>query len=307
MKKQVKQTGNHGIGQMVHVVHMSDDAQELRRFYEDVMGGFAFMGVDEPNYLPWEDRYANLLMVGDLCIETMSPKMPVRADLPVGKFYTKFGRHLHSVGYKVDDLVGLGNRLMERGVYIGRPGGGKAEKIDLDAHYVFPSPRDTAGLMVELCAVDMPGDPRDQETWSSLERMWRHHPLTLERFEYVTLGVRDLETAVATYVETMQAVPLSTGTDDDLGATYATLRLGDCLLQLAQPVSTDSALGQHVGKWGNMIYSLRFKVTDLDAAESWLNKNAIRTTRLRGELLVTEVEDTFGAPIFFGTEGIEAP
>jgi catechol 2,3-dioxygenase-like lactoylglutathione lyase family enzyme len=305
MKKLVKETGDHGIGQMVHVVHMSDDAQQLRRFYEDVMGGFVFMGVDEPNYLPWEDRYATLLMVGDLCIETMAPKMPARTDLPVGKFFTKFGRHLHSVGYKVNDLVGLGDRLLERGVYVGRPGGGRAEKIDPDEHYVFPSPRDTAGLMVELCKVDMPGDPRDEETWSSFERLWSHHPLTIERFQYVTLGVRDLETAAATYVETMQAVPVRTGTDDDLGATYAMLQLGDCLLQLAQPTSARSDLGQHVEKWGNMIYSLRFKVKDLDSAESWLNKNAVRTTRLRGELLVTEVEDTFGAPIFFGTEAIE--
>jgi hypothetical protein len=151
----------------------------------------------------------------------------------------------------------------------------------------------------------MPGDPREQETWSSLERMWRHHPLTIERFSYVTLGVRDLDTAVSTYVETMQAVPVRTGTDSDLGAKYATLQLGDCLLQLAEPLGTDSDLGRHVEKWGNMIYSLRFKVTDLDSAESWLNKNAVRTRRLSGELLVTDVEDTFGAPIFFSTEGIE--
>jgi hypothetical protein len=35
--------------------------------------------------------------------------LPADPTKPVGKFYTKFGRHLYSVGYKVDDLVGLGN------------------------------------------------------------------------------------------------------------------------------------------------------------------------------------------------------
>ena len=40
----------------------------------------------------------------------MAPNFPVNVDKPVGKFYDKFGQHLHSVGYKVDDLVGLGDR-----------------------------------------------------------------------------------------------------------------------------------------------------------------------------------------------------
>ncbi|MEV0972422.1 VOC family protein [Microtetraspora glauca] len=305
MKKQVKVTGDHGIGQMIHVVHMCDDVEELRRFYEDVLGGVVYMGGDEPNYLPWEDRYAALLMVGDLCVEVMAPKMPANPQLPVGKFYTKYGRHLHSVGYKVDDLVGLADRLLERGVYIGKPGGGKIDKLDPDTPYFFPSPRDTAGLMVELCKLDMPDDPRDQETWSSLVRLWRSHPLTIKRFSHVTLGVRDLEAAVKIYVDTMQAVPITIGTDGDLRAKSAILQLGDCLLQLAEPVNADSDLGRHVEKWGNMIYSLRFKVADLDSAEIWLNKNNVRTTRISEQLIVTDVEDTFGAPIFFSTENIE--
>ncbi|MEW2622488.1 VOC family protein [Streptomyces sp. NPDC048106] len=305
MKKRVQQTGDHGIGQMVHVVHMSDDVQQLRRFYEDVLGGYVYMGVDEPNYFDREDRYATLLMVGDLCVETMAPRMPADPKLPVGKFYRKFGRHLHSVGYKVEDLAGLADRLLARGVRIAKPGGGSIEELAPDTHYFFPSPRDTAGLMVELCRTDMPGDPRVQETWSSLEGMWRNHPLTLDRFSYVTLGVRDLESAVSVYVDVMQAVPVQTGVDEDLAARYATLQLGDCLLQLAEPSGADSSLGRHVERWGNMIYSLRFRVRDLDSAESWLNKNAVRTTRVRPELFVTEVEDTFGAPMFFSTEDIE--
>ena len=34
--------------------------------YERVLGGFVYSGVDGPDYLDWEDRYATLLMVGDL-------------------------------------------------------------------------------------------------------------------------------------------------------------------------------------------------------------------------------------------------
>jgi len=304
MKKVVKKTGDYGIGQMIHVIHMSDDVEKLNRFYEDVFGGLHYLGVDEPNYLPVEDRYAGLFMVSDVCIETMAPKMPADVNKPVGKFYSKFGEHLHSVGYKVDDLPGLADRLLAKGIYIGKPGGGKIEKLDPETQYFYPSPRDTAGLMVEMCRIDMPNDPRDLETWSSQVKMWRSHPLTIERFSYVTLGVRDLDSAVKTYVDVMQAVPIQEGIDDAVQARFQTIQLGDCLLQLAQPLEVDSDLGRHVEKWGNMIYSLRFKVTDLDSVQSWLKSKNVRTERLRDDLVGTDVEDSHGAPIFFTTEDI---
>ncbi|MFE6820893.1 VOC family protein [Streptomyces sp. NPDC057690] len=305
MKKQVRTTGDHGMGQMVHVVHMSDDAQELREFYERVFGAFVYMGVDEPNYLPWEDRYATLLMIGDLCIETMAPRVPANPSLPVGKFYTKFGRHLHSVGYKVADLPGLTDRLLGKGIYIGGPAGGPLTTPDPETLYCFPSPRDTAGLMVELSKLDMPKDPRDLETWSSLARMWRDHPLTIERFSNVILGVGDLEAAVKTYRDVFQAIPVAGGTDRALEAEYQTLQLGDCLLQIAQPRDVDSDLARHVDRWGNMIYGLRFLVRDVDSAEAWLDKHDVRTTRLRADLIVTNAEDCFGAPVFLGSTEID--
>ena len=94
------------------------------------------------------------------------------------------------------------------------------------------------------------------------------------------------------------------GIDDDLQCKYYTMQLGDCLLQLAQPLEEDSHLGRHVAKWGNMIYSLRWKVRDLDAAAAWLNSQGVRTERLRDNLLQANEEDTFGAPMFFTTEDI---
>jgi len=304
MKKVVKKTGDYGIGQMIHVVHMTDDVEKLNGFYEDVFGGLCYLGIDEPNWLPVEDRWAGLWMISDLCIETMAPNMPPNVEKPVGKFYSKFGEHLHSVGYKVDDLQGLADRLIAKGVYIGKPGGGAFEKLTPETVYFYPSPRDTAGLMVELCSTDMRNDPRDLDTWSSQVKMWRSHPLTIERFMYVTLGVKDLESAVKTYVDTMQAIPVREGVDDALQAKFQIVQLGDCLLQIAEPLESDSDLGRHVQKWGNMIFSLHFKVLDLDSAEAWLAKKNIRIEKLRDDLIVTNVEDSYGAPIYFTTEDI---
>jgi hypothetical protein len=287
---------------MVHVIHVSDDAQQLREFYERVFGAFVYMGVDEPNYLPEEDRYATLLMIGDLCIETMAPKMPADPLFSIGRFYGKFGCHLHSVGYQVDDLGGLTGRLLERDIGISKPGGGRLVEVDPEVAYLFPSPRDMAGLLVEFTTHEMHNDPRVRETWSSLERMWRTHPLTIEQFSSVILGVRDLEWAVATYVDSVQAVPVESGSDPELQARYQTLQLGDCVLEISEPLDEESDLGGHVARWGNMIYGLRFRVRDVSAAERWLTSCGVRTTRLREDLLVTDVEDTFGVPIFLGTE-----
>jgi hypothetical protein len=304
MQKTVTTTGDHGIGIMIHVVHMTDDVAKLTKFYEEVFLGYTYLGQDEINFLPNEDRWATLIMIGDYCVEAMAPNQPVNPQLPVGKFYTKFGQHLHSVGYKVDDLEGLGDRLIDQGVYIGKPGGGKIEKMDPETVYFYPSPRDTAGLMVELCRTDMPDDPRLSQYWTSMASMWRNSPLTIDRLAYVTLGVKDLEQGVSRYVDTMQAVLVSEGIDDEIQAKYQILHLGDCLLRLVEPLDKTSDLGKHVEQWGNMIYSVTFKVVDLDSAEEWLNRKGVKTSRLRPGLLAADPADTFGAPYFFTPETV---
>ncbi|MGW0590583.1 hypothetical protein [Streptosporangium sp. NPDC002607] len=306
MERAVKKTGDYGIGLMIHSVHMTDDVPTLNRFYEEVFGGLIYLGVDEPNWLENEDRWAGLIMISDLCIETMAPNFPVDSAKPVGKFYSKFGQHLHSVGYKVDDLVGLGNRMIEQGVYIGAPGGGKIQEMDPETLYFYPSPRDMSGLMVELCRIDMLNDPRQLETWSSQVKMWEYgHPLTIKRLAHITLGVKDLDSAVDTYVNKIQAISVAKGIDDETQSRYEIVQLGDCLLQLAEPLDQDSDLGRHVARWGNMIYGITFRVVDLDSAESWLNRKGIRTNRIRPTMLAANPEDCYGAPYFFTTETIE--
>lgn len=309
--KQVTKTSEYGIGQMVHVIHMTDDVRKLQQWWEDVFGGYSYMGIDQPNYLPIEDRYACLLMVNDLCIEVMAPAFNDAGEvnsphLPVGKFYSKFGQHLHSVGYFVDDIVGLGNHMIQNGIYIGKPGGGAVETMDDPSLlYFYPSPKFTAGLMVEISKHPMPNDPREKEEWSSLHKLHSAHPIGIERFSFVTLGVRELEPAVEVYVNAFKAIPVEEGIDEDLGCKYVIMQLGDCLLQIAQPLEPASDLGRHVAQYGNFIYSLRFKVRDTDKAEEWLTSKGVKTTRPRPGLLVIDPNDSFNAPIFLSSEEIK--
>ncbi|MFG1924539.1 VOC family protein [Cryptosporangium sp. NPDC048952] len=305
MHRVPKQTGDYGIGIMIHTIHMTDDVKKLNDFYRDVFGAQIYMGADEPNYLPPEDRWASLMMVSDLCVETMAPNLAVDATKPVGKFYSKFGRHWHSVGYKVDDPAGLANYMIERGIYIGRPGGGKVEKMEPGVHYFFPSPRDMFGLMAEMCVVDMPGDPRLLDDWSEKQRTWEtDHPLTIRRVAHVMLGVKDVEAATESYVKRVQAVPLQSGVDDVTQAKFQIVQLGDSLLKLVQPLDDTSDLGRHVAKYGNMIYAVTFRVADLDSAEGWLAKKNIRTSRPTPTTVAADPADTWGAPYFFTTESV---
>lgn len=300
MRKTPHKTGDHGVGLLVHVIHMTDEVPRLNEFYESVFGGLVYMGVDEPTYSPVEDRWASLIMVGDLCVETMAPHLPVDSSKPVGRFFSRFGRHLHSVGYKVDDLAGLGTRLIQEGVRLSAPGGGGLERVGDDVKYLFPSPRDLGGLMVQLSELDMPGDPRSLESWSSQAKLWESsHPLGLRGLHSVIIGVRDVHGATELYTKLLQAAPASEGVEEALGYRYATLRLGDSQLQLAEPLDERSSLGKHVSEWGNMIYGLVLEVVDLNAAESWLGRKGIRTGRPRPGMLAADPDDCFGVPYFF--------
>jgi hypothetical protein len=236
----------------------------------------------------------------------MAPNRPVDPTKPVGRFFTKFGSHLHSIGYEVDDIVGLGNALISRGVYIGAPGGGQLEKMEEDATYCFPSPAQTAGLMVQLTAFSIPGDPRVLDTWSSQVKQWATiHPMGITRLAYQTVGVRDLDAAVARCGELFDVRPVAAGVSEAEGARYQVVQLGDVLLRLAEPTDDTSPLGRHVARWKNMLYSVTFRVEDLDAAEAWLVAKGIGVDRLSAGLLSADPRDTFEMPLFFTTEDVD--
>ena len=127
------------IGKPFHVVHMSDDFDEIDRWYEDVFSVNRWM----KGYSSRDKRYAALVCVSDFVFEPMAPiKEPGAEELPVGRFHARFGRHLHSIAWYVTDIRDLYDRLKERGIRLYTDGGG-----DITAGYtrgsVFTHPRDT--------------------------------------------------------------------------------------------------------------------------------------------------------------------
>ena len=54
-----------------------------------------------------------------------------------------------------------------------------------------------------------------------------------------------------------------------------------------------------------MIYSITFRVNDLDSAQQWLNGKGIRTSRPRPGLLAADPQDTFNAPYLLPPDVLE--
>jgi hypothetical protein len=302
MRKVMQPTSRWGFGTMIHAIHVSDDVPTLNAFYEDVFGGVVFMGVDEPSYLPPEKRFASLLMIGDLCVETMAPEPPVDSGTPVGRFFERFGRHWHSIGYTVEDFEGLGRHLQAEGVYLGKPGGGVME--DFEAYtYFYPHPRHTGGVMVECCKTEMYNDPRLRTDWSSLRKLWQAHPLGVDRLGWVTIGVRDIDEHLELWERLFEVVPVHAETSP-LGHRSQFVHFGDILVELAMPTDPGTPIADHVGYQGDMIYGVTMKVLDLDRAESHLNAKGIRTSRPEPGTVVADTDDTLGAPWSFTTRSI---
>ena len=61
------------IGKNFHIIHMSDDLRELDGWYYDIFSVQRFM---PDSYGAAEVRDASLVLIGDLCIETLAPGVP---------------------------------------------------------------------------------------------------------------------------------------------------------------------------------------------------------------------------------------
>lgn len=297
MRKEIHPTSRWGFGTMIHAIHVGADVATLDAFYEDVFGGLLFMGIDQPNYLPPEKRFASLLMIGDLCVETMAPEAPVDPATPVGKFFQRFGSHWHSIGFTVADFEGLGKHLLAEGVYLGKPGGGPMERFD-EHVYFYPHPRHVGGVMVECCKVEMHNDPRLRDEWSSLRKLWQAHPLGIERLGWVTIGVRDIDEHLALWQRLFEVVPIHAETSA-LGHRSQFVHFGDILVELAMPLDEGTPLAEHVAYQGDMIYGVTMRVVDLDRAAAHLQAKGIHTSRPTPDMLVADPADTYGAPWAF--------
>ncbi len=293
MRHTPNRTGLYGIGAMIHVIHVGESIRELNAWYENVFGGLVFLGLDEPTYLAEEKRWASLLMVSDLCVETVAPDLPADEATAFGRFFARRGQQLHSVGFVSEDVEGLAANLNERGIRC-------ALQRANGRTWFFPRPRDIGGLIIEFIDDLVPEDPRLREEWSSLRRLWSTHPLGLESLAHVTIGARDRSASLETFTGLWTSEALDETQDPSRGRASSWLRLGDTVIELAQPTDDHTDLAVAVGASDNSVYSVTFTVRDLDRARAHLEAHSIGVESV-GDVLLADPADCHGARYEFTT------
>jgi catechol 2,3-dioxygenase-like lactoylglutathione lyase family enzyme len=266
------------VGKLVHVNQLVDDFAAARAFYARVFGAQEYWtGHDEA-----ERRDASLFVVGDVCIELFAPRD--RTSL-LGASLQRFGNSWHSLEFQVADLEAARAALVERGVRIPtyRPG-----------EFLMVHPGDCHGLLLELCPLEMEGDPRIEPGWSAAP--WRdEHPLGVAGLHSVGVAVRDLPAARDWLTGLLGTTPAYQESRPGIGADVVGVPMGDTVLELVAARVPESPVADYVGRFGQRLRSIELGVRDVAGAVAHLEGAGLRVVdgSRPGAVAVAE-EDNWG-------------
>jgi catechol 2,3-dioxygenase-like lactoylglutathione lyase family enzyme len=249
------------VNKLVHVNQVVDDFEAAAAFYADVFGAREYWrGYDED-----QRRDASLFVVGDLCIELFAP---VDADSLLGASLARFGNSWHSFEWQVPDLEEARAALDERGVRVTtyRPG-----------EFLMVHPGDCHGMLLELCPLEMGGDPRIEPDWTP--EPWRtEHPLGVTGLHNLSVAVRDLPAATAWLTALVSgAEVVHSEPRDEVDADATGVRVADHVVELVAPRSSDGPVAGYVQRFGQRLRSIEIGVLDLDRARDHLEGKGLRT------------------------------
>jgi catechol 2,3-dioxygenase-like lactoylglutathione lyase family enzyme len=259
------------IGKLFHLTHVVNDLTAMDKWYDDIFSVNRFYH----GYEKLAGRDASLLVIGDVCMEPMSPaKVENLRNQSVKKFHDRFGQHFHSIAWYVDDVNAISQRLVENGFRLFDIVG-KQVKPPMKAAAVWTHPRETPGQLEFAVYGDFTKDPRMESGWSSA--YWREqHPLGIERPSHITLVVRDLPAAKRLYVDVLNG-KLIFENETPGNKRSAFVAIGqDSVIELAQPLAKDSAEARDMEENGEGIHALNFKVRSSSKAAEFLRAKGLR-------------------------------
>ncbi|HET6812015.1 MAG TPA: VOC family protein [Acidimicrobiales bacterium] len=289
------------IGKFFHLIHVVDDLDAADEFYDRVFARQRFM---THQWGEVEKRWATLGLIGDFMMETIEASSdPADAAMPLSRFHARFGQHLHSLSWYIDDdyRVPLYRRLRELGIRVARPGGGLFEGEDEVGATLFTHPKDTHGLL-EFQAFDGRWgtyDPRFGEGWS--DEFWRSgHPLGIDTPSHLTTAVADLDRARLFYQDALGGHVFHEVVTDVARSAFVLVGV-DTVVELAEPHGPDSALGHDLVANGELPHSLTWRVLDLDAVQRHLENAGVGVGARAADTLTIDTADAFGAVLSFTT------
>jgi hypothetical protein len=286
-------------------MHVVDDFDVAEAFFAELFSPVTYM---PKHYSNFDKRFASLARVGDdFVLELMEPStLEEDQSSPIPKFRSRFGQHLHSMSWLVDedDMQAVFDKL-RAGVRVVDPSGGvfPHEGPATAPLVMFTHPRDTFGQLEFMAAgeVGRNNDPLYTPEWSS--SFWRdEHPLGIQRTSHLTTIVSDLDRAKEVY-DLFGGRVFHERTDDEAERAYVFVG-NQTVVQLARPLSTGSRIGRDQANNGDLPHSVTFTVADLEAAERHVDKLGVRVAHRAGETLMLEPDDCFGGLYGFTTATI---
>jgi catechol 2,3-dioxygenase-like lactoylglutathione lyase family enzyme len=281
------------IGKEFHLLHVVSDLDAADEWYDRIFSVRRFVR----NYMKAAMRKASLVLLGDFVMEPAQPvQQPGWEKSALGKFYSRYGQHFHSIAWYVDDLRETCRVLSEQNIrlfdMVGKPvtdpGRGDA---------VWTHPQDTHAAFEFAMAPKFFIDPRLQPGWS-IEFPRNQHPLGIERASHLTMLFGDLNNARRVYQDALGGTLIheEESSGHKRSAFYAVGE--DTVVEAAQPLSNSSPEGRELEQGGEGIFAVTFKTRNLVRAADHLRTNRVRF-ELTDSSLVINREDAFGMVLQF--------
>ncbi|HXA34587.1 MAG TPA: VOC family protein [Acidimicrobiales bacterium] len=290
------------IGKMFHIVHVSETLRPLDAWYDDVF--VPRRGMMDDNYSALEMREGSLLVIGDTMIETMaSAPEPGAEMLPVGKFFARFGRHLHSLAWYTDDVGAMWDRLVEHGIrVIHHQSTDRPVEGDIYTH-----PKDTLTQLEFFQPPETTGGPPDVRFDPTWPEQWAAsvNPLGVQRLAYATVVARDRDRAISIYVDVLGGTIIDEGSSPLTGTVSTYVALGpETVVELAVPTDASSLAGRDLAALGESCHAMAFMVEDLGPVAERLGAKGIGILARDDTTILADPADTYGAPIRFTTVAV---
>jgi catechol 2,3-dioxygenase-like lactoylglutathione lyase family enzyme len=280
------------INRVFHLTHVVDDLEAASSWYRDVFaaqplghsgGGHTGGGI-------------HLMLIGDIVVMPMTVGP---ADAPAQRFRQRFGQHLHSIAWFVEDPVDLVRSLLARGVSLRDELGQPLEHLDADDvdHEIWTPPRQ-APCLIEFWPVPWEsksglGDPRFEPGWSPA--MWSEHPLGIQRTACLTTVTPDIDSSAAFFTDVLGGTTIADLASTQWGTRSRFVQVGEhTVIELAQPLDATSRAATDLDAHGPILHATTFQVTDLGRAAEHLADKGVGVERPSPNALVIDPDDSAG-------------
>jgi catechol 2,3-dioxygenase-like lactoylglutathione lyase family enzyme len=244
--------------------------------------------------IPSPEWHAGVLYFGGVLAEIFEPS--------AGLLNARHGANYLGLEYQITPSLDIARAaLEERGVRISRDIG-KA---------IHTHPRDTFGIAMELCEVNLHEMPlrdaygealtiRWSEEWRPATYWRDEHPLGAVGMKRCTVAVDDLTAAMAFYQSLFGAHEVARTQRPTIKAEGTQMELAGTILEFQTPTGP-GPLTEHLARYGDGIRSFTVQVASMEAAAEHLRRVGIPTTTGDSDdTIATDASTSGGLRIEFG-------